>query len=81
LWIRDVHLRRFAVTIRLQNSHDFRPRAMPRTARSAALLDKQMRLSSRNSTQRLMTLAMRSGNLVCFQIENGQRFKRNEFAR
>jgi K+-transporting ATPase ATPase A chain len=31
-----------------QNNHDLRPRAMPRSARSAALFDKQARPSSRN---------------------------------
>src|SRR4029077_6500110 len=58
-----------AVTIRLyiaaarspprsepQNNHDFRPKAIPRTPRSAALLDRQIRPSSRkrvNAIQRL----------------------------
>src|ERR1700761_7254984 len=58
-----------AVTIRLyitaarspprsepQNNHDFRPKAIPRAPRSAALFDRQMRPSSRkrvNAVQRL----------------------------
>src|SRR3954447_17324138 len=58
-----------AVTIRLymiaarspprsepQNNHDFRPKAMPRTPRSAALFDRQMRPSSRKRVNALQTL-------------------------
>ena len=60
-----------AVTIRLymaaarwpprsepQNSHDFRPRAMPRSARSAALFDRQMRPSSRKRVKAAQRLSM-----------------------
>src|SRR5204862_3556861 len=60
-----------AVTIRLymiaarspprsepQNNHDFRPKAMPRTPRSAALFDRQMRPSSRKRVNALQRLSM-----------------------
>src|SRR4051812_46765896 len=60
-----------AVTIRLyitaarspprskpQNSHDFRPRAIPRRARSAALFDKQVRPSSRKRVNAVQRLSM-----------------------
>src|ERR1035437_11010164 len=58
-----------AVTIRLyitaarspprsepQNNQDFLPRAIPRTPRSAALLDRQMRPSSRNRVNAIQRL-------------------------
>src|SRR5215204_4943510 len=61
----DRHSFILAVTIRLyiraarspprsepQNNQDLRPKAMPRTPRSAALFDRQMRPSSRNRVGR-----------------------------
>src|SRR5439155_166651 len=69
VWLTGSILFILAVTIRLyitaarspprsepQNSQDLRPKAMPRTPRSAALFDRQMRPSSRkrvNTVQRL----------------------------
>ena len=41
-----------------QNSHDFLPRAMPRSPRSAALLERQTRPSSRNSVKADQRLSM-----------------------
>src|SRR5580658_3191433 len=41
-----------------QNNHDFRPSATPRSPRSAALLDMQTRLSSRNSVKAGQRLSM-----------------------
>src|SRR5438874_9321209 len=43
------------------NNHDFRPKAMPRSALSAALFDRQIRPSSRkrvNAGQRLSTYSI-----------------------
>src|ERR1700733_12209608 len=69
-----------AVTIRLyitaarspprsepQNNQDFLPRAIPRTPRSAALLDRQMRPSSRKARERdpaLENVIHRLGDIV-----------------
>jgi hypothetical protein len=60
-----------AVTIRLymtaarwprrsepQNNHDCRPKAIPRTPRSAALFDKQIRPSSRKRVNMVHRLSM-----------------------
>ena len=41
-----------------QNSHDLRPRAIPRSPRSAALLERQTRPSSRNSVKAGQRLSM-----------------------
>ena len=40
------------------NNHDFLPRAMPRSARSAALLLKQIRPSSRKRANAIQRLSM-----------------------
>ena len=41
-----------------QNSHDFRPKAMPRSPRLAALFERQTRPSSRNSVKADQRLTM-----------------------
>ena len=41
-----------------QNSHDFRPRAIPRSPRSAALFERQTRPSSRNRVKAGQRLSM-----------------------
>ena len=64
----------FAVTMRLymaaarcpprsdpQNSHDFLPSAIPRSPRSAALLDRHTRPSSRNSVNAVQRVPIRPG--------------------
>src|SRR4051812_17062675 len=81
-----------AVTIRLyittarspprfepQNNHDFRPNAMPRTPRSAALFDRQMRPSSRkrvNALQRLSMLASPIARVIKHRPGRGPPAKR-----